>query len=275
MAVAIARETRDERCGNATRGRCRPRRQGRHHRRRRRGRRRHRQRPRGGDPAGAGRHAGCWWSIATLRAGRAHGGDDRGARAATAVAVAGRRHRVRRDARDMVAAALDRFGRLDFLDNNVGIGSRGSVVDETPENWRRVMQVNVETMFLAAKHAIPAMIKTARRRRHRQRLVDLGAAPARAHRLLGLQGRGDRAHAGHGGRPRPRGHPRQLRRAGAGLHADGLRARHERRPRATSAARPRRSASRAPAGTSATPCASCSRTTRATSPATRWWSTAA
>ena len=55
--------------------------------------------------------------------------------------------------------ALDRFGRLDLLDNNVGIGSRGSVVDETQENWRRVMQVNVETMFLAAKHAIPAMIR--------------------------------------------------------------------------------------------------------------------
>src|SRR5256884_5574140 len=65
-------------------------------------------------------------------------------------------------ARDMVTAALDRFGRLDFLDNNVGIGSRGSVVDETPETWRRLMQVNVEVMFLVSKHAIPAMIKTAR-----------------------------------------------------------------------------------------------------------------
>src|SRR5499426_2545216 len=63
------------------------------------------------------------------------------------------------DCAGMVRYALDRFGRLDFLDNNVGIGSRGSVVDETEENWRRVMQVNVETMFLAAKHAIPAMIK--------------------------------------------------------------------------------------------------------------------
>ncbi len=66
-------------------------------------------------------------------------------------------------ARRMVEAALDRFGRLDFLDNNVGIGSRGSVVEEDPETWRRVMQVNVESMFLAAKHAIPAMIKTAKR----------------------------------------------------------------------------------------------------------------
>ena len=65
--------------------------------------------------------------------------------------------------RDMVAAALDRFGRLDFLDNNVGIGSRATVVDELPETWRRVMQVNVETMFLASRHAIPAMRKTAGR----------------------------------------------------------------------------------------------------------------
>jgi NAD(P)-dependent dehydrogenase (short-subunit alcohol dehydrogenase family) len=63
--------------------------------------------------------------------------------------------------RAMVAACVERFGRLDFLDNNVGIGSRGSVVEETPESWRRVMQVNVEAMFLTSKYAIPAMIETA------------------------------------------------------------------------------------------------------------------
>jgi NAD(P)-dependent dehydrogenase (short-subunit alcohol dehydrogenase family) len=61
------------------------------------------------------------------------------------------------DCAAMVKTALDRFGRLDLLDNNVGIGSRGSVVDETEENWRRIMQVNVDSMFLTAKHAIPAM----------------------------------------------------------------------------------------------------------------------
>jgi NAD(P)-dependent dehydrogenase (short-subunit alcohol dehydrogenase family) len=62
----------------------------------------------------------------------------------------------------LVEAALDQFGRLDFLDNNVGIGSRGSVVEEKPDEYRRVMQVNVETMFLLSKYAIPAMIKTAK-----------------------------------------------------------------------------------------------------------------
>ncbi len=63
--------------------------------------------------------------------------------------------------RAMVADAVERFGRLDLLDNNVGIGSRGSVVETEPETWRRVMQVNVESMFLTARQAIPAMIETA------------------------------------------------------------------------------------------------------------------
>lgn len=66
------------------------------------------------------------------------------------------------DCKRLVDAAVDRWGRLDFLDNNVGIGSRGSVVAEKPEDYRRVMQVNVETMFLVSKYAIPAMMKTAK-----------------------------------------------------------------------------------------------------------------
>lgn len=63
--------------------------------------------------------------------------------------------------RAMVAEAVRLWGRLDCLDNNVGIGSRGSVVAESEENWRRVMQVNVDSMFLACKYAIPEMIRTA------------------------------------------------------------------------------------------------------------------
>ena len=58
----------------------------------------------------------------------------------------------------MVAAATERWGRLDILDNNVGIGGAGNVVTVDPEVWDRVMQVNVKSMMLASKHAIPAMI---------------------------------------------------------------------------------------------------------------------
>ena len=66
-------------------------------------------------------------------------------------------------AKQMVEAAVDRYGRLDFLDNNVGVGSLGSVVDEPQEQFQRVMRINVEVMFLTSKHAIPAMMKTAGR----------------------------------------------------------------------------------------------------------------
>ena len=60
----------------------------------------------------------------------------------------------------MVEAAVKRFGRVDILDNNVGIGSNASVVNESQTQWSRVMRVNVETMFLTSKYAIPAMIES-------------------------------------------------------------------------------------------------------------------
>jgi NAD(P)-dependent dehydrogenase (short-subunit alcohol dehydrogenase family) len=64
------------------------------------------------------------------------------------------------DCEGMVAEALDRFGRLDILDNNVGVGSAGSVVEETEDRWNRVMTINVNSMFLSSKYAIPAMTES-------------------------------------------------------------------------------------------------------------------
>ncbi len=61
------------------------------------------------------------------------------------------------DCRDMVAEAVDRWGRLDILDNNVGIGGAGSVVDVDQEDWEQVLQVNVTGMMLASKYAVRAM----------------------------------------------------------------------------------------------------------------------
>jgi NAD(P)-dependent dehydrogenase (short-subunit alcohol dehydrogenase family) len=62
------------------------------------------------------------------------------------------------DCRAMVADAVGRWGKLDILQNNVGIGSSGRVPDIEESAWERVMRVNVTSMMLAAKHAIPAMI---------------------------------------------------------------------------------------------------------------------
>ena len=62
--------------------------------------------------------------------------------------------------RDMVQAALDRYGRLDILHNNVGIGGSGTVVEVSEEVWDQVMEVNVKSMMLTGKYAIPAMVET-------------------------------------------------------------------------------------------------------------------
>ena len=61
------------------------------------------------------------------------------------------------DCQAMVQRALARWGRLDILDNNVGIGSSGSVVAVSREEWEHVMTVNVTGMMLASKAAIPPM----------------------------------------------------------------------------------------------------------------------
>lgn len=64
------------------------------------------------------------------------------------------------DCEAIASRALRLWGRLDVLDNNVGIGSRGSVVEESRERWERVMEVNVTSMFLVSKFAIPAMAES-------------------------------------------------------------------------------------------------------------------
>ena len=57
--------------------------------------------------------------------------------------------------RALVDEALARFGRLDLLDNNVGIGGRGSVVDTAVADWRRIMQVNVDSFCTTANFPMP------------------------------------------------------------------------------------------------------------------------
>ena len=61
----------------------------------------------------------------------------------------------------LVDAALKAWGRLDLLDNNVGIGGRGSVVDTPSDLWRKVMTINVDSIFYVSKYAIPAMAESA------------------------------------------------------------------------------------------------------------------
>ena len=57
----------------------------------------------------------------------------------------------------MVQACANAYGRIDILDNNVGIAAVGGVVDVSEEEWDRVFAVNLKSAFLAMKHVSPLM----------------------------------------------------------------------------------------------------------------------
>ncbi len=62
------------------------------------------------------------------------------------------------DCQRLVKAAKERYGRLDILVNNVGILGPGSVLEVKEEDWDRVLDVNLKSMLLTSKNAIPEMI---------------------------------------------------------------------------------------------------------------------
>ena len=65
------------------------------------------------------------------------------------------------DCEAMVAAALERFGRLDFACNNAGIaGEQAPTADYGLEAWRHVLDVNLSGPFYCMKYEIPAMLRT-------------------------------------------------------------------------------------------------------------------
>ncbi|HCP23464.1 MAG: SDR family oxidoreductase [SAR202 cluster bacterium] len=61
--------------------------------------------------------------------------------------------------REMTEAAVNNFGKLNVLVNNVGISGPGSVTDVEEDFWDTVMDVNLKSVMLTSKFAIPEMIK--------------------------------------------------------------------------------------------------------------------
>jgi NAD(P)-dependent dehydrogenase (short-subunit alcohol dehydrogenase family) len=62
------------------------------------------------------------------------------------------------DCERAVGETIDAFGGLDILFNNAGIIRRADLLDTTEGEWDRVMAVNVKSIFLMSKYAIPFMM---------------------------------------------------------------------------------------------------------------------
>src|SRR5262245_7666920 len=81
--------------------------------------------------------------------------------AAASKLPAAKLHRVRADVRDAsqaaqaITAAVDRFGGLDILINNAGVGRFANVAEMPPDDWQQVFDTNVTGVFHCCREAIP------------------------------------------------------------------------------------------------------------------------
>lgn len=57
----------------------------------------------------------------------------------------------------IINATVERFGGLDILVNNAGIAFAAGLEETTTEQWRRIMAVNVDSVFFGCKFALPAL----------------------------------------------------------------------------------------------------------------------
>ncbi|MDZ5472639.1 glucose 1-dehydrogenase [Bacillus sp. 31A1R] len=65
------------------------------------------------------------------------------------------------DVKNLVADTVDRFGHIHVLFNNAGIGNSPlTSVDMSEEEWDRVIDINLKSVFLGMKYAVPEMKKS-------------------------------------------------------------------------------------------------------------------
>jgi 2-dehydro-3-deoxy-L-fuconate 4-dehydrogenase len=57
----------------------------------------------------------------------------------------------------VIARTMAQFGRLDILFNNAGIVFNGSLVECTEEEWNKTLDVNLKSMYLLSRSAVPVM----------------------------------------------------------------------------------------------------------------------
>lgn len=62
------------------------------------------------------------------------------------------------DVRQLMDTAVERYGKLDIVFNNAGIGMPGSIVDLPEDSFDRVVAVNLKGVYLGCRHALPHLL---------------------------------------------------------------------------------------------------------------------
>ena len=63
------------------------------------------------------------------------------------------------DVERLVASALEAYGRIDILVNNVGIAVVGGPAELDEATWDRLMSVNIKSAYLTCRHVLPVMMR--------------------------------------------------------------------------------------------------------------------
>jgi len=66
------------------------------------------------------------------------------------------------DVEQMVAATVAKFGTVDALYANAGVGGKGNAMDMSFEEWSRMIAINLTGVWLSCKYALPHMVKQGR-----------------------------------------------------------------------------------------------------------------
>jgi NAD(P)-dependent dehydrogenase (short-subunit alcohol dehydrogenase family) len=61
---------------------------------------------------------------------------------------------------EIIAAAVERYGRLDTMVANAGVGIGGLIVEMSLADWRRQTAINLDGVFMSGKFSIPAIAKS-------------------------------------------------------------------------------------------------------------------
>lgn len=63
------------------------------------------------------------------------------------------------DVENMIRSAVDHFGGLDVIYNNAGISPAGNILDISEADWDRTIAIDLRSVFLGARYAIPELRK--------------------------------------------------------------------------------------------------------------------